>query len=244
MLWMVLLGLVPVFYGILVYILKPIALGDDFSISGVFPKLAFSMYLHFLLPLMTVFIGTSVIIDEVESATLPYLLVRPVPRWKTVLAKVLASEVMLAIILCGSLSVSFGLMSLDGGMANVCTIGEFFTAIGVLTAGCFAYISLFSLVGGSIKKPVLTGLLFTFGWEKIVGSLPGSLRFTTVIYYLNSLFPFKEQAGSSNLFSLLRATTSTLTAWKAALILLILMAVLHWAAASLLSLKEFAHQEE
>ena len=244
MFWMMLLGLVPVFYVIMVYLLKPIALEDTFSISGVFPKLAFSMYLHFLLPLTAVFIGTSVIIDEVESATLPYLLVRPLPRWQVVFAKILASELLLAAILSGSLTLSFGLMSLDGGMRDVCPVGSFSSAALVLTAGCFTYVPIFSFLGGTIKKPVLTGLLFTFGWEKIVGSLPGSLRFSTLIYYLNSLFPFKEKAEASNMFSLLRANTSTVSAWKAILVLLIFSLVFHWLTNSLLSWKEYAHEEE
>ncbi|MBN2102666.1 ABC transporter permease [bacterium] len=244
MLWLVLLGLVPVFYVFLVYLLKPIVLSDDFLICGVFPKLAFSMYLHFLLPLMSVFIGTSVIMDEVESATLPYLLVRPIPRWQIAFAKTLVGEVLLAIILCGSLFISYGLMSLDGEMIDICSISTLMSAVFVLAIGCFAYVPLFSFLGGLIKKPVLSGLLFTFGWEKIVGSLPGSLRFTTLITYLNSMFPFKEKGEASGVFSLLRATATILTTWKAIFVLIGLMLIFHWLTTSLLSWKEYAYEEE
>ena len=103
MFWMFFLGLIPVLTVLLLYGLKLIGLLQDFSISALFSKLALSMYLHFLLPLMAVFIGTAVIIDEVESATLPYLLVRPIPRWQIIFAKTLASEVLLASILTISL---------------------------------------------------------------------------------------------------------------------------------------------
>jgi ABC-2 type transport system permease protein len=244
MFWMVVLGFIPVIYVGLVYLLKPIVLGSDFSVSGVFPKFAFSMYLHFLLPLMAVFIGTSVIIDEVEMATLPYLLVRPIARWKIVLAKTLASDALLALILTISLSISYLLMGFDGGMGSVCRIGNFLSAVLVLILGSFAYVSLFTLVGGLIKKPVLTGLFFTFGWEKIVGSLPGSLRFTTLIHYLNSLFPFKDKTVNSDLFSLLRSTQSASSAWKALLALAVLIVLFHYLAISLLSWKEFSQEEE
>jgi ABC-2 type transport system permease protein len=244
MFWMVVLGFIPVIYVGLVYLLKPLVLGSDFSVSGIFPKFAFSMYLHFLLPLMAVFIGTSVIIDEVELATLPYLLVRPIPRWKIVLAKTLASDVLLTLILTVSLSISYILMGLDGKMNLVCGIGNFFSAFLVLILGSFTYVSLFTIVGGIIKKPVLTGLFFTFGWEKIVGSLPGSLRFTTIIHYLNSLFPFKDKMVNSDLFSLLRSTQTASSAWKAILILAVLTILFHYLAISLLSWKEFVQTEE
>ncbi len=244
MLWMSLLGAIPVFTTLLLFSLKWIGLLQDFSISGLFLRLAFSMFLHFLLPLMAVFMGTSVIIDEVESATLPFLLVRPIPRWQILLSKMLASEILLSTILTGSLFVMYGLMRLEPGAGTICQAGTLLQAALVLILGSFAYVSLFSLVGGLIRKPVLTGLLFTFGWEKIVGSLPGSLRFVTVIYYLNSLFPYQEQATKANLFSLLHAASTTMPAWKAVIIALIFTGIFHFLAMSLLSWKEYVHEDE
>ncbi|MBN1780467.1 ABC transporter permease subunit [bacterium] len=244
MLWMGLLGMIPVFSVMILYILKLFGILEDFSIAGMFSKMAFSMYLHFLMPLMAVFIGTSVIIDEVESGTLPYLLVRPVPRWQIILAKTLASDVLLALILTVSLTMTYLLAGLDEGLAAVCSAGDLIAAVFVLILGSFAYVSLFSTIGGAIRKPVMTSLLFTFGWEKIVGSIPGSLRYTTLIYYLNSLFPFKEKTTTGNLFSLLRSTTASAAVWKAILVLVVLSGIFHFITVSLLSWKEYVHQEE
>jgi ABC-type transport system involved in multi-copper enzyme maturation permease subunit len=241
MFWMLFLGMIPVFTVLLLYGLKLFGLLHDFIISSLFPKLALSMYLHFLLPLMAVFIGTSVIIDEVESATLPYLLVRPIPRWQIIFSKTLASEVLLALILTVSLLITYLLMLPEGIQVSGITLLFY---VLVLVTGSFTYVGLFSFVGGIVRKPVLTSLLFTFGWEKIVGSLPGSLRYLTVIYYLNSLFPFKERTTTASIFSLLRVNSSTITTWKALFILVLIIVFFHFLAVSLLSWKEYAHQDE
>ena len=241
MFWMFFLGMIPVLTVLLLYGLKLSGLLHDFKIGSLFPKLALSMYLHFLLPLMAVFIGTSVIIDEVESATLPYLLVRPIPRWQIIFTKTLASEVLLALILAISMIIIYVFMLPDGLEVSGSTLLYYLL---VLIIGSFTYVALFSFVGGIVRKPVLTSLLFAFGWEKIVGSLPGSLRYMTVIYYLNRLFPFKQTATTANIFSLLRANSSTIAVWKALLVLLFIIGFFHFLAVSLLSWKEYAHQDE
>ena len=38
------------------------------------------------------------------------------------------------------------------------------------------------------KNPVLIGLVFSFGWENLVGYLPGGLRYWTIGYYPRSLY--------------------------------------------------------
>ena len=61
--------------------------------------------------------------------------------------------------------------------------------IGVLILALIAYGALFTFLGTCLKYAVLIGLLFAFGWEKIVLIVPGLVKRFSVIYYLLSSFP-------------------------------------------------------
>src|SRR5215213_979045 len=50
-----------------------------------------SLGIRTVLPLVALVIGTAVIGSEVEDGTLVYLLVKPIARWRTALAKVLVA---------------------------------------------------------------------------------------------------------------------------------------------------------
>jgi len=44
-------------------------------------------------------------------------------------------------------------------------------------------------VGTWLKRPLVAGLVFAFGWEQIALALPGYLRQFTLAYYLQALVP-------------------------------------------------------
>ena len=97
--WLAILTLFPVGVSVLLLLLKELFAQDNVTVSALYPQVSLFLYLHFLLPLMAVFIGTATIADEVEDRTLPYLITRPVPRWTIVLAKVLAGVLTSAILI-------------------------------------------------------------------------------------------------------------------------------------------------
>ena len=63
------------------------------------------------------------------------------------------------------------------------------TDLGLLALGLAVYGALFAFVGAFFKRPLLIGLMFTFGWEPTVMVLPGYLKQFTIAYYLQSLVP-------------------------------------------------------
>ena len=63
----------------------PVAQGG--SIFGVFIWL---LYLRFIVPVLGVFYGTSLIADEVEDRTITYLFTRPITRGAVLIGKYLA----------------------------------------------------------------------------------------------------------------------------------------------------------
>src|SRR5262249_31729903 len=52
-----------------------------------------------------------------------------------------------------------------------------------------AYGAVFALVGARLKRPLVVGLIFIFGWEPGVLLFPGYLKQLTVAYYLQALVP-------------------------------------------------------
>jgi hypothetical protein len=63
------------------------------------------------------------------------------------------------------------------------------TDLGLLALGLAVYGALFAVVGAFFKRPLLIGLMFTFGWEPTVLLLPGYLKQFTIAFYLQSLVP-------------------------------------------------------
>ena len=59
----------------------------------------------------------------------------------------------------------------------------------MLAVGLAAYGALFALVGARLKRPLVTGLVFAFGWEPAVLLFPGYLKRLTIAYYLQALVP-------------------------------------------------------
>jgi hypothetical protein len=61
--------------------------------------------------------------------------------------------------------------------------------LGMLAIGLAAYGAVFAFVGARLKKPLVAGLVFAFGWEPGVLIFPGYVKRLTVAYYLQSLVP-------------------------------------------------------
>jgi len=80
-------------------------------------------------------------------------------------------------------------------------IGESFPLLaadlGMLALGLAAYGAVFALVGARLKRPLIIGLVFVFGWELAVLSIPGYLKRLSVAYYLQALVPHAMPQDSS-----------------------------------------------
>jgi hypothetical protein len=61
--------------------------------------------------------------------------------------------------------------------------------LAMLALGLAVYGALFAMVGAVLKRPLLTGLLFVFGWEFVIMLIPGYLKRLSVAYYLQGLVP-------------------------------------------------------
>lgn len=200
--WLAILTLFPVGVSVLLLLLKELFAQDNVTVSALYPQVSLFLYLHFLLPLMAVFIGTATIADEVEDRTLPYLITRPVPRWTIVLAKVLAGVLTSAILILISHFFSYSILTLGDQTGSwVENFGKFFNSAWVLVAGLLVYTPIFAFMGGLFRRSVLGGLLFSFGWETTVSFFPGNIKLLTVYHYLHVLFPELRTARTNDIRS-------------------------------------------
>ena len=201
------LGLVPVLLAAML-LLMPYLTGVDIDPSGLFIQMGQLMYLYILLPLVAALIGSGVVADEVEDRTLPYIITRPVPKWRFIFSKVISAFLVTAMILIVSLCMTYGV--LNGLSGNLLTGSILLLRVAlVLLLGSLAYVSLFGLLGAAARRPVLYGLVFAFGWEKIVAHLPMRIKYLTIVKYLNDLYPY-HAGGRSGIEGMLDDTVRQL----------------------------------
>lgn len=167
----------------------PVVNGTTVTGPALFGMMIWLLYIRFILPVLGVFYGTALIADEVEDKTITYLFTRPIPRSAVLLGKYLAYLVCTVFLVLPSVVVVyFIIVPLGGG-----SIGGEFPAlaadVGMLVLGLATYGALFAFVGARLKRPIVIGLIFAFGWEPGVQFFPGYVKQATVVYYLQALIP-------------------------------------------------------
>lgn len=139
----------------------------------------------FVMVILAVVFCTSVVAQEVEDKTIVYLLTRPIPRFRILTVKFLPAllatlvTVWLALLLTGI--ASFGLSGLRGT-----PLGR---DLAIAPIGVLAYGSVFLLLSTLVNRPLIYGLLYTFGWETWVPNLPGNFQKLSLMAYLRVLAP-------------------------------------------------------
>src|SRR5262245_46680963 len=154
----------------------------------VFGYVMWMLYLTVIVPILGVFYGTSLMADEVEDKTITYLFVRPIRRGAVLIGKYLAYVVCTVFVVLPSVVIVWLLIVPIGGrLAD--SFFDLLKDLGLLGAGLAVYGAVFALVGARLKRPLVFGLIFVFGWEVLVLALPGSFKRFTVAYYLQGLVP-------------------------------------------------------
>jgi ABC-2 type transport system permease protein len=186
----------PVILAAAVRIITLVVPSSSFRINGamiggpsIFGMMIWLLYVRFIVPVLGVFYGTALIADEVDDKTITYLFTRPIPRGAVLLGKFLAYlGCTVLLILPTVMLVFFLIVPLGGG-----SIGQAFPSLlidlGMIALGLAAYGAVFALVGARLKRPLVIGLVFAFGWEPTVMLVPGYLKQLTVAYYLQALVP-------------------------------------------------------
>jgi ABC-type Na+ efflux pump permease subunit len=167
---------------------------SGFQINGartgggvIFGLIIWILYIRFIVPVLGVFYGTALIADEVEDKTITYLFTRPISRSAVLLGKYLAYLVCTTLLVLPSVMIVFFIVVPTGGGSIAQAFPSLLTDFGMLVVGLMAYGAVFALVGTRLKRPLIVGLVFAFGWEPGVLFFPGYLKRATVMYYLQAL---------------------------------------------------------
>jgi ABC-2 type transport system permease protein len=156
--------------------------------GALFGMMIWLLYIRFIVPVLGVFYGTALIADEVDDKTITYLFTRPIPRGAVLLGKYLAYLACTVLLVLPSVVlVYFFIVPLSGSVGA--SFPSLLEDLGMLAVGLAAYGAVFALVGARLKRPLVIGLVYAFGWEPAVLLFPGYLKRLTVGYYLQALVP-------------------------------------------------------
>lgn len=196
-----------------------------------------TVYLRVILYILALAYGLAIISDEVESKTLVHLLLRPLPRWVIVLGRFLSTWLIAGLLLAGSLALNYVLIWAAqreaGAWKNLFSYANL--RILLLDALVFflalaAYLALFSCIGAWLRHGERWGVVFCFGWEWLIPYLPSKLKWFTVMYQVQTLFP--HDVSVAKFFSLWGERFS-----KTACIAILLIAAAAFLALTVINLK-------
>jgi ABC-type transport system involved in multi-copper enzyme maturation permease subunit len=155
--------------------------------SAIFGMMIWLLFIRFIVPVLGVFYGTALIADEVDDKTITYLFTRPIPRRAVLLGKYFAYLACTVLLVLPSVMLMFFLIVPIGGGSIGAAFPSLAADLGMLVVGLAAYGAVFALVGTRLKRPLVVGLVFAFGWEPAVLLFPGYLKRLSVAYYLQAL---------------------------------------------------------
>ena len=195
----------------------------------------------FTLIILSVVFAAGIVSSEMVGKTISYLLTRPIPRYKILLAKWTASTLVVAV----ATSISAVLTAVacygtDVGQSPI--LGELW----LIPVGALAYCSIFSFMSVLSTKPWLFAVAFGFLWEAFVPFLPGDLKMLSVMAQLRALgsdasFSSTPSDLADALSALNQNDIPAVTAWNTLAILIEFTTV---AACVIFTIGEFVPKDE
>jgi ABC-2 type transport system permease protein len=210
--------------------------------SSIFGMMMWLLYVRFIVPVLGVFYGTALIADEVDDKTITYLFTRPIPRGAVLIGKYLAYLVCTVLLILPTvIMVFFLIVPLGGG-----SIGQAFplllTDLGMIALGLAAYGAVFALVGARLRRPLVIGLVFAFGWEPTVMLIPGYLKQLSVAYYLQALVPH-TMPNDSTLSAILQVFSDVPPVTVSLAALAVIIGAALWLAARTVETREYVLEQ-
>ena len=143
--------------------------------AAIFGMMIWLLFIRFIVPVLGVFYGTALIADEVDDKTITYLFTRPIPRRGRPRRQVPRVSG-----LHGPAGAAVGrcVRLLPDRAARRRQHRRVVPVARRRTWGCWPSgwpptARVFALVGARLKRPLVVGLVFAFGWEPAVLLVPG-----------------------------------------------------------------------
>lgn len=234
-----LLGLIPVALAVVVRIVLRGRTGDMAAVST---EILMVFFLQFYIVILSLFYGTSITAEEVENRTLAYLVTRPVPKSAIVLGKAAAYTALMLLLVGVTLASSFFILN-AARLGEPALYGEFLRYFGVLGLGILAYTAFFTFLGTMLKRAIIVGLIFGFGWENVIQYFPGSTQRFSIVHYLKSLLPYRPGSGGGRGVALLLFRLEPTAPYLAVLALALISAVFLALACGLFRAKDYLPED-
>jgi ABC-2 type transport system permease protein len=129
-----------------------------------------------VLPLVAVVLGTAALGSELEDGTAVYLMIKPVPRWRIVGAKMIVAAG-LTVALIASSTLLTGLIA--GGTGETVLATTFGFAVGTSVGG-IAYACAFVALSAYTSRALIIGFGYTLIWEGLLAGLLEGTRFLSI----------------------------------------------------------------
>ena len=209
------------------------------SVNGFIPQITLILY-GLLVNLCAIFYGTAIISDEIEGKGLTYLQMRPLHRSTILLSKFAAYLVGTLAIIGASHLILTGIVATHSKLDKniLYHIGMSLRYTASMALSLLAYGALAAALAAKFKHPVLWGLLFVMGWERITAApfMQMGIKRLSISHYLLSVFPrYKVSRGLLDDF----LGTSPPPAWVALLVILLLTVGLLWLAIRIFREREY-----
>jgi ABC-2 type transport system permease protein len=215
---------------------------EFFNADNTYNNFAEKIVFSFTLTLLCVVFASGVVSLELEQKTIVYLLTRPVPRWRILLTRFLG-KLVIVIALCW---LSTALLAASVYYPGAIFKTQVLTDLKALALGALTYGCLFLMLATLATRPVIIGVLFSFGWETWVPLIPGEFKRFSVMTYLRALAPRAESAPQSEADGFVSKVVEKLkiSEGEALNMLLFIAAVSLLAAFVVFSRREYAPRED
>ncbi len=174
------LGLIPAMFAI-IYRIDPDIERPRRFLDGIITD----VMLPSVLPLAALILATGAFGDEIEDRTLPYLMLKPITRFRIVFEKLLASAaVSIPIVAIGGVLSWFLVFTGDGG-ENMDMLWAILAATAV---GVILYSSIFMLMSLLIRRAILASIIYSIVWESVLGRFVPGLRYLSIRQVVTSVY--------------------------------------------------------
>jgi ABC-2 type transport system permease protein len=183
MVLLVLLAALPIGLAVIV----SLSLGDDeTSNEGFVNTLLDGLLIGGVMPIISLVLATTLFGNEVEDHTLNYLVLRPVPRFQIVVAKLAAALVigLPLVVLSGVIATWSGAGTIGSDIALLDSTPRGIAAVAIaVLLGFVAYSSLFTWAGLMSTRALPFALIYVVLWEGVIASFFGGIRYISVRGY-------------------------------------------------------------
>lgn len=182
-----------------------------------------------VVPLIALFLGASVLRDDVTSGAIVHILTRPVRRETVALSRMAGAAG--ASVLAGLVAVSLPLLVLGSAGFEAWLLAVQATVLAGTAYGC-----LFAMLGALVRRATLIGLIFVVAWEGVVASTGLYFQNATVAYWIRSFMANGDTSASD-------AVASTMAGDPAGTLASVVVVLLVAVAAATVAAAWFARRE-